>query len=126
MPAFDPREALRLPMRELPVYQALEDPVAVAVRYGVAPADVLKLDGNENPYGPSPKALEALRGEYAPHRYVDPTQARLRDAIAGRLGVSPASVVAGAGSDEIIDLLFRLFVSEGDRVVVATPTFGMY
>ncbi|MPZ99041.1 MAG: histidinol-phosphate transaminase [Dehalococcoidia bacterium] len=126
MPRFDAREALRLSMRELPVYEALEDPVAIAAQYGVPAERVVKLDGNENPYGPSPRAIEALRGDYAPHRYVDPTQARLREAIAGRLGVGAESVVAGAGSDEIIDLLSRLFVSEGDRVVVATPTFGMY
>lgn len=123
---FDPQEALRPALRSIPAYAALEDLDAVARAYGVDPATVVKIDGNENPYGPSPKALEALRGGYQPHRYGDASQRRLRAAISTYLGVPPETVVCGSGSDEIIDLLFRLFVGEGDRIVTASPTFGMY
>ncbi|RJQ12338.1 MAG: histidinol-phosphate transaminase [Dehalococcoidia bacterium] len=123
---FDPQEALRPALRSIPAYAALEDLDAVARQYGVDPATVVKVDGNENPYGPSPKALEALRGDYQPHRYGDAGQRRLRAAISRYLDVPAESVVCGSGSDEIIDLLFRLFIGEGDRIVTASPTFGMY
>ncbi len=123
---FDPQKALRPALRQIPEYAALEDLDAVAREYGVDPATVVKIDGNENPYGPSPKALEALRGDYQPHRYGDADQRRLRAAISTYLDVPPETIVCGSGSDEIIDLLFRLFIGEGDRIVTASPTFGMY
>ena len=127
MPArFDPSTALRPALRGMDGYEPIEPPEEVAARYGVAPGDVVKLDGNENPYGPSPRALEALAGGYAAHRYPDPEQRRLREALGARHGVPPECVVAGAGADEIIDLVFRIFVAAGDRVVIASPTFGMY
>ena len=123
---FEPQEALRPALRQIPEYAALEDLDAVAREYGVDPATVVKIDGNENPYGPSPKALEALRGDYQPHRYGDADQRRLRAAISMYLDVPPETIVCGSGSDEIIALLFRLFIGEGDRTVTASPTFGMY
>ena len=123
---FDPQEALRPALRSIPEYAALEDLDAVARQYGVDPATVVKIDGNENPYGPSPKALEALRGDYQPHHYGDAGQRRLRAAISKYLDVPPETIVCGSGSDEIIDLLFQLFIGDGDRIVTASPTFGMY
>ncbi len=126
MRRFDPQKALRPALHQIPEYAALEDLDAVAREYGVDPATVVKIDGNENPYGPSPKALEALRGDYQPHRYGDADQRRLRAAISTYLDVPLETIVCGSGSDEIIDLLFRLFIGEGDRTVTASPTFGMY
>ncbi len=126
MPRFDPSQALRASLRSLTGYVPIEPPEEVAARYGIAPADIVKLDGNENPYGPSPRALEALAASYPAHRYPDPDQRRLRTALASHLGVPVANVLAGAGSDELIDLLFRAYVEPGDRIVVAPPTFGMY
>ena len=123
---FDLEGALRPPLRSLRGYEPIDPPEQVAARYGVAPEAIVKLDGNENPYGPSPRALEALAGGYAAHRYPDPEQRRLREALGARHGVPPECVVAGAGADEIIDLVFRIFVDAGDRVVIASPTFGMY
>ncbi len=127
MPAFDPRAALRRSLKALPEYAALEEPDEIARRYGLDPRAVIKVDGNENPCGPAPKALAALsRVEYEPHRYGDANQTALRAAVGAYLGVAPEAVVCGAGSDELIEMLFRLFVEEGDRVVTASPTFGMY
>ncbi len=121
----DPRALLRSRLRALAPYAAIESPEQVARRYGLDAARIVKLDGNENPYGPAPAALEALRGVEA-HRYPDPEQRRLREALGAHLGVPPAAVVAGAGADELIDLVVRCVVEPGDRVVVAPPTFGMY
>ncbi len=126
MPRFNPSQAARASLRSLTGYVPIEPPEEVAARYGIAPADIVKLDGNENPYGPSPRALAVLAAPYAAHRYPDPDQRRLRTALASHLGVPLANVLAGAGSDELIDLLFRAYVEPGDRVVVAPPTFGMY
>ncbi|MFN8638873.1 MAG: histidinol-phosphate transaminase [Dehalococcoidia bacterium] len=126
MTRFDPSAAVRAALRSMRGYVPIEPPEEVAARYGVAPEAILKLDGNENPYGPSPRALAALAAPYAAHRYPDPDQRRLRTALASHLGVPVANVLAGAGSDELIDLLFRAYVEPGDRIVVAPPTFGMY
>ena len=90
---FDLREALRPALRSIPEYAALEDLDAVARQYGVDPATVVKIDGNENPYGPSPKALAALRGDYEPHRYPDADQRRLRAAISKYLDVPMEAIV---------------------------------
>lgn len=121
----DPRFLLRPQLRSLAPYAAIESPEQVAVRYGLDPSRLVKLDGNENPEGAAPEALRALRGVET-HRYPDPEQRRLREALGAHLGVPPAAVVAGAGSDELIDLVIRCVVEPGDRVVVAPPTFGMY
>lgn len=127
MATFQPRAALRRGLPELPAYAALEDSHALARQFGIDPADIVKVDGNENPFGPSPKALEALRAvDYAVHQYGDADQKALRAAIGRHLDVPPETVVCGTGSDELIEMVFRLFVEEGDRVVTASPTFGMY
>lgn len=125
-PRFDPETALRPAIRALPGYQGVEDLETVAAAYGVDPAAVIKLDGNENPYGPAPKVVAALHDGLPVHRYPDAEQRRLRRALGRHLGVDPASIAVGAGSDELIELLFRLFVDTGDRIVTASPTFGMY
>lgn len=127
MPTFDAKAALRRSLPALPEYAALEDSNELARQFGLAPEQVIKVDGNENPYGPSPKALEALRRvEYPVHQYGDADQKALRGALSAYLSVAPEAIVCGAGSDELIEMLFRLFVEEGDRVVTASPTFGMY
>ena len=131
MPRFHPIRGLLPALRTMPEYQALEDLHAVAARYGVDPADVIKIDGNENPFGASPRALEVLRNlEYHVEWYGDDDQTALRGALAGRLGVPAECVVAGSGSDELIDLVFRMYLGPGDgprnAIVTASPTFGMY
>ena len=79
---FDLDAALRPALRDMDGYEPIEPPEEAAARYGVAPGDVVKLDGNENPYGPSPRARKALAGGYEAHRYPDPDQRRLRAALA--------------------------------------------
>jgi histidinol-phosphate aminotransferase len=87
----------------------------------------LKLASNENPLGPSPKAIAALQhalGEM--HRYPDGASHALRQRLAARLDVEPASLVFGCGSDEILELLAKTFVGPGGEVVYAWPSFAMY
>jgi histidinol-phosphate aminotransferase len=107
-------------------YEPIEPADVLAEQLGVPADRVVKLDGNENPYGPSPRVIEALATFDAYHRYPDPEQRRLREALAEYAGVTPEHIVAGAGSDELIDLLVRAAVAPGDGVIDCPPTFGMY
>jgi histidinol-phosphate aminotransferase len=86
-------------------------------------ARVIKLASNENPLGPSPKALAALsEGTATLHRYPDGGAHRLREALA----VTPDQVILGNGSDEILGLLARTFLAPGDEAVMADQTFVIY
>jgi histidinol-phosphate aminotransferase len=57
---FDVRSLIRADLLEMPGYVPITPTDVLAKQYGIAPEDVIKLDGNENPYGPSPKALAAI------------------------------------------------------------------
>jgi histidinol-phosphate aminotransferase len=87
----------------------------------------IKLASNENPLGPSPKAVAVL-GETAAtlHRYPDGGAHRLRAALADRYKLTPEHVILGNGSDEILGLLARAFLSPGDEAVMADQTFVIY
>jgi len=113
-------------MLEIPGYVPIEPPEVLAERIGLPVESIIKLDGNENPYGPSPRALEALARETGYNIYPDPEQRYLRRALAEYAGVTPENIVAGAGSDELIDLVTRMFVAPGEAILNFPPTFGMY
>ena len=95
-------------------------------RLGIPAEDIIKLDANENPYGPSPRVYEALADETYYHIYPDPDSSSLRQALSQYTGVEATHIVAGHGADELIDLIIRLFIAHGDAVVNCPPTFGMY
>lgn len=89
--------------------------------------DSVKLASNENPLGPSPKALRALQRALAGvHRYPDSGGYELVRKLAARHRVGPGQIVLGNGSDEIIGLLARAFLQPGDEVVMPRPAFQMY
>lgn len=89
--------------------------------------DVLKLASNENPLGPSPRALAALVA-LAPeaHCYPDSQALELRDALAARHELAPDHFVVGNGSVECIDLVARAFLGPADEVVVGFPSFPRF
>jgi histidinol-phosphate aminotransferase len=88
---------------------------------------VIKLASNENPYGPSPKVLKAITtAAETVNRYPDSGCFELRQELARRLKVKPEQMVFGVGSDEVIVLALRAFISEGDEVVMAKPSFLVY
>lgn len=90
-------------------------------------ARAIKLASNENPLGPSPKALEALRAAADTiSRYPDGGCFRLRTKLAAKLGVAGEQLVFGAGCDEILELLAKAFLGSGDEVVYGWPSFAMY
>lgn len=89
--------------------------------------DVIKLASNENPLGPSPKAVEALRealSEIA--RYPDGQSYYLRQALAAHLGVEPDQVVVGNGADGVIVQICMAYIDDGDEVVVGQSSFPVY
>jgi histidinol-phosphate aminotransferase len=98
----------------------------VAARLGIDEDRLVKLDANENPYGAPPAVREALSTLRYAHIYPDPESRALRAALAEFTGLPAENLLAGAGADELIDLLMRLFVEPGDVVVDCPPTFGMY
>jgi histidinol-phosphate aminotransferase len=91
--------------------------------------DVVKLNTNENPYPPSPRVFEAIRATLTGDRlrkYPDPSGAEFRKAAARVLDVDPDAILIGNGSDDMLTVLTRTFVSEGGLVVSPTPSYLLY
>ncbi|MBX6353545.1 MAG: histidinol-phosphate transaminase [Thermoflavifilum sp.] len=94
-------------------------------RYGLT--RVIKLNANENALGPSPLAIRAVQEELPHlHHYPDGASELLREAIAEFHGVTPAHVLVGNGSDDIIKLLSETFLDDGDEIIVPHPSFSQY
>jgi histidinol-phosphate aminotransferase len=91
------------------------------------PSGVVKLSSNENPLGPSPRALAAIQSAAANvHRYPDAGSLALRQSLAARFGVAPEMVICTNGSDEMVFLLCLAFLREGDQAVMAHGSFISY
>lgn len=89
--------------------------------------DIVKLASNENPWGPSPRARQAIRAALSQvHRYPDGSGWALRQALAEKHGVPPAQVVLGNGSTELLEILAKTFLVSGRTAVNADPAFIMY
>lgn len=89
--------------------------------------DVIKMASNENPFGPSPKAVEAVKSEIENlDEYPEPSSWELKEAIGDSLGVNPYQICLGNGSDEIMDLACKAFLDPGDSVLLPIPTFSQY
>lgn len=87
---------------------------------------IIKLDQNENPYGPSLRVQEALAAYDRYHLYPDPEGRAARERIARYVGIPAERIILGNGADELIDLIYLLTIEPGDEVIVAPPTFGVY
>ena len=107
-------------------YTPIEPFEVLSARLGRSPEQIVKLDANENPYGPHPAVREALAAYPFPHIYPDPEQRALRAALAEYVGVPATNIFPGHGADELIDLLCRVFLGPGDAIINCPPTFGMY
>jgi len=111
---------------ELPAYTPIEPFEVLSEKLGISIDKIIKLDANENPYGPSPKALKSLSRLKFAHIYPDPESRFLRKALSDFTKVPEKNLLAGSGADELIDLLLRIVLEPGDRVLNFPPTFGMY
>jgi histidinol-phosphate aminotransferase len=87
----------------------------------------IKLASNENPLGPSPRALQAIVDQMKNlHRYPDGSGYYLKSALSEKHGIPLEQIVLGNGSNELIELIIRTFLTEGDHVVQSFPTFLVY
>jgi len=107
-------------------YAARTSPDTLEGKVEVPVESIIKLDANENPYGCSPRVNQALAAYPDLHIYPDDGQSRLRKLLEGYTGVDARHIVAGGGSNQLIDLVLRLFISRGDEVINCVPTFGIY
>ena len=90
-------------------------------------SNVLKLSSNENPLGPNPAAIEAIKDSAAQsHRYPSSDHSALRRAIGDVTGLAPDRIICGAGSDEVIAFLCQAYTGPGDEVVHTEHGFAMY
>ncbi len=99
----------------------------LAREMGLQASDIIKLASNENPLGPSPKALLAMREALErAHFYPDGGGWELRGAIAEKLNLGRENVILGNGSNEIIEFIGHAFLKPGDEVVTASHAFAVY
>jgi histidinol-phosphate aminotransferase len=111
----------------------------LATQLGLPVEQIIKLDANESPFGPSPRALAALvalgggQGDYAGYGdpsvvaiYPDPNHTHLREQLSVYTGQPAERLICDSGSGELIDLLMRALLQPGDAIIDCPPTFGMY
>jgi histidinol-phosphate aminotransferase len=114
-------------LRELPVYQPGRPIEEVARELGLTPDSVIKLASNENPLGPSRLAVRAMRQALAQaNLYPDGNAFYLKQKLAAKLGLAPANLILGNGSNEIIELVGHALLSPGADVVVSQYCFAVY
>ena len=114
-------------LRHLAVYEPGKPIEETARELGVESGAIVKLASNENPLGPSPKAIQAMRAasEHA-HLYPDGGGFYLRKAIAGKLGLALENIILGNGSNEVIEFLGHAFLDLDDDVVTSQYAFIVY
>jgi histidinol-phosphate aminotransferase len=123
---LNPENLLRPHIRAMDPYTPILPFEVLSEQLGFPADQIIKLDANENPYGPIPPVAEALAELPYTHIYPDPESRLLRQAISRVTGVPFENILAGAGADELIDLIMRLLLDPGDFVLNCPPTFGMY
>jgi len=107
-------------------YSASTSPETLEGKIEVSVENVIKLDANENPYGCSPRVNQALAAYSRFNIYPDNSQGMLRKLLAEYIRVDAKHIVAGSGSDQLIDLILRLLGEPGGEVISCVPTFEMF
>jgi len=111
----------------LPVYQPGRPIEEVARELGLDPEDIIKLASNENPLGPSRLGLAAMRQAIKQvNLYPDGNAFYLKQKLAAKLGVTPASLILGNGSNEVIEMVGHALLEPGAEVVVSQYCFAVY
>ncbi len=122
------RRLARRTVLELDAYAWELSSEEVAARHGLRLEDVLRFDLNTSPYPPAAwdSAMETARLERLPNEYFDTGYAELAPLFGGYCGVPADHVVVGAGADEVLDVVSKTFLDNGDPVVIPAPTYPMY
>jgi histidinol-phosphate aminotransferase len=123
---FEAAQLIRTNVRHMAAYEPILPFEVLSRQLGLPSQAIIKLDANENPYGPLPAVSAALAELPYAHIYPDPESRLLCRALAAYHRVPVENVMAGAGADELIDLIMRLFLEPCNAVVNCPPTFGMY
>jgi len=118
-----PLKFVREDLKNLEVYSPVKPLEELAEEIGVPIDELVKLDANENLYGPIPEVIKEIERTNL-HIYPDPCQTKIRKAIADYLKVDERMVIAGAGADDLIDIVMRILPQR--HIIISTPTFGMY
>ncbi len=110
-----------------PIYEPGKPIEEVARELGLDPAGIIKIASNENPFGPSPRALDAaIKALKQSALYPDGGCFELRQRLAQHVKLKPEQITVGNGSNEIIELLGHVFLGPGDDVVMGNPAFAIY
>ncbi|HID42755.1 MAG TPA: histidinol-phosphate transaminase [Archaeoglobaceae archaeon] len=115
---------IRETIAKLDRYKAGKSVEEIRKKYGLK--KVVKLASNENPYGASPEAIKAFKKYDSLHVYPDPDPKDLRERISEYTGFDESRIVVGAGVDGILESVFKIFVGEGDCVIIPVPSFPYY
>ena len=114
-------------LRDITVYEPGKPIEETARELGIEPDAIIKLASNENPLGPAPKAIEAMRAALSnAHLYPDGSGFYLCKAVAAKLGLAPENVILGNGSNEVIEFLGHAFLNPGDDVIIFQYAFIIY
>jgi histidinol-phosphate aminotransferase len=112
-------------IERLPAYIPGKPIEEVQREFGIA--DVVKLASNENPLGPSPKAIAAITSSLSHlNRYPDSGGYYLKEKLAAKRNVTMDNIILGNGSDEVLQMIVRTFLFPGEEVIMGTPTFAFY
>ena len=125
MKQFNINQYIRPDVAKMAPYMPGASAWDLAKKYGQDISEVVKLNTNENPYGPSPLAKKAVMKALF-HYYPPSDYKNLRCALAEYVNMREENIIVGAGSDEVIDLLLRITLQEGEIIITCPPTFGMY
>lgn len=118
---------LREEVREIPSYVPGRSKEDIAREYSLDEELIIKLASNENPLGPSSRAIEdAVKSLEETSVYPDPLANELRELISDYIGLDRDMIIVGNGSDEIMELVFKTFLNPGEEVVIPIPTFSLY
>ncbi len=112
-------------LKDLKVYEAGK-PIELVVReFGIKPDEIIKLASNENPYGPSPKVIEAVKNiAHLMHRYPDDSFFELKEGLAKKFSLEDKNFIIGAGSDQVLE--FAIHGVAPKKVLMSGITFAMY
>jgi len=119
-------DTIRQHILAMPPYEPILPFDVLSAELGIPLEKLVKLDANENPYGPLPEVHQALAALDTLHIYPDPESRRIRKMLADYHQIPAERIVIGAGADELIDLILRLVLEPGDGLINCPPTFGIY
>lgn len=114
-------------LKDLVAYEPGKPIEDVARERGLRPEDIIKMASNENPLGPSPKAIAAMQEAVKEvHIYPDGASYKLRNALADKFGLEMGNIIIGCGSNEIIEFIGHAFLQPGDNIITAKHAFVVY